>query len=217
MHLYFICSLLFHLFLLSILSDIELLNGRSSSVRSGNLLNVRILQESQREITGSSHPAYFYRLNQSLENPQSGKTGSLRRSAVNEKERTVETLRMEKVKSSSAGESEALEMSPESVREYRLILARELRQDKKIRDLARAMKFEAAINVSVSKSALTPGINVGVSQGSGHEILDSVVLDIFRQAVQAAMLPDSLNGKSFNVSVPLFFQADESSGLSKQQ
>ncbi len=93
--------------------------------------------------------------------------------------------------------------------EYRLSLAREARRFKRYPQLARERGWEgvAVISVSTVAGALLP--QVGLSQSTGFSLLDDAALELARQAVQVAGLPDALRHRQFAISLPIHYRLSD--------
>lgn len=99
-------------------------------------------------------------------------------------------------------------LSAEGLRQYRLSLAREARRYRQYPALARARGWEGTVELKIE---VAPGARpaVGVLRSSGHEVLDAQALEMMGRAVLATVLPTSLQGRSFEVPVPVRFALDD--------
>jgi periplasmic protein TonB len=99
-------------------------------------------------------------------------------------------------------------VSAEGLRQYRLALAREARRYKQYPPLARSRGWEGTVELRVE---ITAGArpSVGLARSSGHEVLDAEALEMMGRAVLLAVVPVSLQGRSFSVPVPVRFALDE--------
>ena len=100
-------------------------------------------------------------------------------------------------------------VSVDVMSEYRLSLAREARRFKRYPQLARERGWEgvAVISVSTVAGVLLP--QVGLSQSTGFSLLDEAALDLARQAVQVASLPDALRHRQFAISLPIHYRLSD--------
>jgi len=99
--------------------------------------------------------------------------------------------------------------SPDGVRQYRLNLAREARRFKHFPQLARDRGWEGVAVVVVSTVAGTPLPRVSLTQSSGFEMLDDEALALVAQAVNTAVLPDSLRNRTFALTLPIHYRLDD--------
>lgn len=101
------------------------------------------------------------------------------------------------------------EASPDGVRQYRLNLAREARRFKHFPPLARERGWEGVAVVVVSTVAGVPLPQVSLSQSSGFDLLDQEALMLVAQAVNTAVLPDSLRNRTFALTLPIHYRLDD--------
>lgn len=101
------------------------------------------------------------------------------------------------------------EASPDGVRQYRLNLAREARRFKHFPQFARDRGWEGVAVVVVSTMAGTPLPRVSLTQSSGFEMLDDEALALVAQAVNTAVLPDSLRNRTFALTLPIHYRLDD--------
>lgn len=111
------------------------------------------------------------------------------------------------IPSASPRESEGV--SPDGVRQYRLNLAREARRFKHFPALARERGWEGVVVVVVSTVAGAPLPQVSLTQSSGFELLDQEALALVAQAVNTAVLPDSLRNRTFALTLPIHYRLDD--------
>ena len=100
-------------------------------------------------------------------------------------------------------------VSLEGFQQYRLNLAREARRFRQYPAYARERGWEGEVVVVLSAQ---PGSDVPVlrlGKGSGHESLDQQALEMIKSAARRAVMPDTLSGKRFSISVPVQFRLDD--------
>ncbi len=110
---------------------------------------------------------------------------------------------------SAAGETPAEESNLDGVRQYRLSLAREARRFKRYPGLARERGWEGVVVVVVTTVAGVGVPQVKLSQSSGFEPLDQAALELLELAVQSAVLPETLRGRQFALTLPIHFRLDD--------
>lgn len=97
-------------------------------------------------------------------------------------------------------------LNSDGIRQYRLSLGREARLYRQhLPRLARV--GVVVVVVSTVKGLAIP--QVSLSQSSDQEVLDAEALEIIRQSVRAAILPESLYGKEFALTVPMRFSLED--------
>ncbi len=99
--------------------------------------------------------------------------------------------------------------SADGLRQYRLNLAREARRFKRYPAQARERGWEGVVVVVVNTVAGADRPQVMLSQSSGFEILDQEALDLVTQAIRTALIPDSLHGRLFGLTLPIHYHLDE--------
>ena len=114
--------------------------------------------------------------------------------------------------SASASEgnpAQNMSASPDALRQYGIVVAREARKYKKFPAMARQRGWEGEVNVVIGSAigALSP--QVTLSKGSGFEALDQAALEMVRNAVKDAVMPDELRSKSFALSLPIRFSLED--------
>lgn len=100
-------------------------------------------------------------------------------------------------------------LDADGLRQYRLALARESRRFKCYPPLARERGWEGVVNVLVEVSIAGGLPEVSLAHGSGYDSLDRQALEMVGQAVRAAPLPESLQGKGFRLSLPVRYSLEE--------
>ena len=113
---------------------------------------------------------------------------------------TIETAGKEVVKA---------EISPDGIRQYGLNLAREARNYRRFPVLARQRGLEGEVSVVVGTVAGVAVPQVSLSQGSGIDVLDNAALEMVRLAVGSALLPESLRGREFALTLPIRFKLED--------
>jgi periplasmic protein TonB len=98
------------------------------------------------------------------------------------------------------------DISVEGVRQYRLNLAREARRFKRYPELARERGWEGVVVVVVNTAAGATAPLVSLSQSSGFNQLDQAALELLETAVQTAVLPESLRGRQFGLTLPVDYR-----------
>jgi len=99
--------------------------------------------------------------------------------------------------------------SADGLRQYRLNLAREARRFKRYPVQARERGWEGVVVVVVNTVAGAEHPQVMLSQSSGFEILDQEALELVTQAIRTALIPDSLRGRLFGLTLPIHYHLDE--------
>lgn len=97
-------------------------------------------------------------------------------------------------------------VSLDGVRQYRLNLAREARRFKRYPELARERGWEGVVVVVVNTVAGAATPLVSLSQSSGFEQLDLAALELLEIAVESAVLPESLHGLQFGLTLPVDYR-----------
>lgn len=115
----------------------------------------------------------------------------------------------EAARASSAGAGQAEKLDLDGVRQYRLSLAREARRFKRYPDQAREQGREGVVVVVVTTVAGVAIPQVRLSQSSGSDLLDQAALELLDIAVQTAMLPESLRGQQFGLTLPIHYRLDD--------
>ena len=115
----------------------------------------------------------------------------------------------EAARDSSAGVGQAEKLDLDGVRQYRLSLAREARRFKRYPDQARERGREGVVVLIVTTVAGVAIPQVKLSQSSGSDLLDQAALELLETAVQAAMLPESLQGQQFALTLPIHYRLDD--------
>jgi protein TonB len=103
----------------------------------------------------------------------------------------------------------ALEMqsiSGEGEREYRLNLAREARKFKAYPPVARERAWEGIVLISVSPPLHSAWPDVSLQRSSGFEEIDRQALEMMAQAVKMAAIPPGLQGRRFQIVVPVEYR-----------
>ena len=101
------------------------------------------------------------------------------------------------------------DISVDGVRQYRLNLAREARRFKRYPELARERGWEGVVVVVVNTVAGATAPLVSLSQSSGFDQLDQAALELLEMAVQTAVLPESLRGRQFGLTLPVDYRLDD--------
>lgn len=100
----------------------------------------------------------------------------------------------------------AATISVDGVRQYRLNLALEARRFKRYPELARERGWEGVVVVVVNTAAGATAPLVSLSQSSGFDQLDQAALELLETAVQTAVLPESLHGRQFGLTLPVDYR-----------
>lgn len=95
-------------------------------------------------------------------------------------------------------------IDPEGLRGYRLALAREARHHKHYPALAIEAGWIGTVELRVSVGS-GGSQTASLANSSGHETLDAAALEMIRR-VLPAKLPPSLQGRSFEVSLPVRYE-----------
>jgi len=99
--------------------------------------------------------------------------------------------------------------SADGLRQYRLNLAREAHRFKRYPAQARERGWEGVVVVVVNTVAGAEHPQVMLSQSSGFEILDQEALELVTQSIRTALIPDSLRGRLFGLTLPIHYHLDE--------
>lgn len=100
-------------------------------------------------------------------------------------------------------------VSVDGLRQYRIELAGAARRFRNYPALARSRGWEGVAEVSVAVNAGMPSPSVKLVKSSGHGVLDDQALAMLSRAVAATPLPESLQGHSFVVPMPIRFSLEE--------
>lgn len=93
----------------------------------------------------------------------------------------------------------------DGVRVYRIDLARGARAHKRYPPLARERGWAGIAEVRVDVSGEGAPRRVALTRSSGHDLLDSVAVDMLAHAAADTSVPESLRGRAFAVSLPVVF------------
>ena len=94
----------------------------------------------------------------------------------------------------------------DSVRQYRINLARAARHLKTYPSLARERGWEGVVVVVVTTVAGASVPQVTLSQSSGVETLDQAATALMEYAVQTAGMPEGLHGRQFALTLPIHYR-----------
>lgn len=100
------------------------------------------------------------------------------------------------------------EISADSIRQYRLNLARETHIDKRFLVDHGPYGWQGEVGLVVGSMAGSVLPQVSLHQSSGVDDVDAAALDIMRRAVRNAVLPEELRGKAFALTLPIRFGSD---------
>lgn len=103
----------------------------------------------------------------------------------------------------------ALGLSPQGLRDYRVALAIAARRFKHYPASARASASEGTTEVAVIVSQWRPAAEVVLVRSSGDPALDEEALSMLQQAAGTTDLPETLRGRSFRVVLPVVFSLAE--------
>jgi protein TonB len=106
-------------------------------------------------------------------------------------------------------ESEERGLNAAGLRQFRLALAGEARQFRRYPAAARLSELTGTAEVRVTVESGGIIRRVDLSRSSGHGVLDKAALEMLRQAVPRADLPESLRGRGFTVLLPVVFEVEE--------
>lgn len=152
---------------------------------------------------------------QSRRKPKSPFITSISRSTVTDDVAVTERASVATAPSSAAVpvvDSHAVapaDISVDGLRQYRLNLAREARRFKRYPELARERGWEGVVVVVVNTAAGAAAPLVSLSQSSGFDQLDQAALELLETAVQTAVLPESLHGRQFGLTLPVDYRLDD--------
>jgi TonB family protein len=109
-------------------------------------------------------------------------------------------------KAGSEDTSEASLSAGDGEHEYRLNLAREARRYKRYPSGIDGRQAEGVVVVSVSMQVAAYPPETRLQQSSGDETLDRAALEMMEQAVKTARIPLELQGRRFQVAVPVEYR-----------
>ena len=123
---------------------------------------------------------------------------------------TAESLSVAKVRqegqdAGAVNHTEGLLLSSDSLRQYRLDLSRAARRFRFYPQSARAQGWEGIVELTISVAPLYPRPMVKLKRSSGHVVLDDEAQRMAEKAVQLTPLPDDLQGKTFVIPFPVWF------------
>ncbi|MDO8958335.1 MAG: TonB family protein [Rhodocyclaceae bacterium] len=95
------------------------------------------------------------------------------------------------------------------LRQFRLALAVEARRFRRYPDAAERAGLAGTAEVRVTVETGVPARRVDLNRSSGHAVLDAAALEMLRQAVTRAALPESLQGRNFVVLLPVVFETEK--------
>jgi protein TonB len=122
---------------------------------------------------------------------------------------TVETSKFETAEPKLPFEQKGTDQQPlamEDVGLYRLAVARSMRQFKAYPPVARENGWEGVVQISVVMPIGSRYPIVSLGGSSGHDILDHQALEMAKQAVDLAVLPESMLGRSWSISLPIEYR-----------
>lgn len=100
-------------------------------------------------------------------------------------------------------------LDPEGLRGYRLALAREARRFKHYPAQALAAELGGTVELRVTVRESGTPAEARLSRSSGVAVLDEAALDMLRQALPITLVPPSLQGQAFSISLPVVFEPPE--------
>jgi protein TonB len=111
------------------------------------------------------------------------------------------------IDSAAPGSAEA--PSAEGLRSYRLAVASQARRFRQIPSPALTSGWQgtAEVQLDVAGEGRPPGVHL--QRSSGHDQLDQAALAMIASAAEHAVLPESLRGKRFAVTLPVVFDPDQ--------
>lgn len=107
--------------------------------------------------------------------------------------------------SALAGEA----VSADDLRQYRMALAIAARRFKRYPPLARERGWQGRVEIAVRISAWQRVPQLALSQSSGHAALDEQALAMIEQAALSTLVPERLQGRDFQVLLPIEFSLEE--------
>lgn len=113
--------------------------------------------------------------------------------------------------STAAVRRESDERGPDlgALRQFRIAVALEARRFRRYPDLARRAGQAGTVEVRLAVAAGGRLRTVELGRSSGNATLDAAALDMMRQAVQRAILPDALRERDFTLLLPVLFEIEE--------
>lgn len=110
------------------------------------------------------------------------------------------------IDSAPPGSAEA--PSAEGLRSYRLAVASQARRFRQVPSpaLTSGWRGTAEVQLEVAGEGRAPGVHL--QRSSGHDQLDRAALAMIAAAAEHAVLPESLRGKRFAVTLPVAFDPD---------
>lgn len=100
-------------------------------------------------------------------------------------------------------------VSADGIRRYRLSLGRAVRLHKSNLSVLRTKGWEGEVGVVVGALAGSGWPQAELSQSSGIAALDNEALQMARQAIQGAAVPEVLQGKAFSLTLLIRFSVDD--------
>ena len=95
------------------------------------------------------------------------------------------------------------------VRQYRISIATAARRFKRYPALALEKGWRGSAEVEVSVAGNGVPQPPRLTNSSGHELLDEAALTMIARAAHATLVPASLRGRVFAVTLPVEFDIDE--------
>lgn len=93
----------------------------------------------------------------------------------------------------------------DGLRQYRLALAREARRFKRYPERLMLAGIGGTAQVRIDVGADGSVLDTRLAASSGHEALDATAVAMVRQAAPRAVLPGTLRGRAFPVTLPVVF------------
>lgn len=99
-------------------------------------------------------------------------------------------------------------LDAESLRSYRLALAREARRSRRYpaRAIEAGWSGTVELRVSASPGLGAPLVRVDLAKSSGYPVLDDAALEMMREALPSAAIPAPLRERAFSVDLPILFE-----------
>lgn len=108
-----------------------------------------------------------------------------------------------------AAAAPVLEIDADALREFRMTLARAAKGFRRYPALARERNWEGVVRVQLEWGRGNGGAQVKVVEGSGYPLLDEQALAMLQQAVRRTPLPEGLQGRSFELILPVEFSLQQ--------
>lgn len=100
-------------------------------------------------------------------------------------------------------------VSSDEITELRVSLIKAAKRFKVYPPLARERAWEGTVEVELIFAARTPVPDISLAQSSGRAILDEQAMDMATRAARATVLPDTLRGRDFKLSLSIEYSLED--------